>query len=69
LRGAFPPRACEIPHSRAHSNPARQEVAKVNFGCGGGFPPVGFIVKNRETGSRAEVRFYNKLCTSDRRIK
>jgi hypothetical protein len=48
---------------------ARRVVAKVEFHSGELFPPVGFIVTNLETPSRAVVRFYNKRGTAEQWIK
>ena len=39
------------------------------FHAGELFPPVGFIVTNLETPSRAVVRFYNKRGTAEQWIK
>ena len=44
-------------------------VAKVESHFGELFPPVGFIVTNLETPSRALVRFYNKQGTAEQWIK
>jgi hypothetical protein len=48
---------------------ARRVVAKVEFHFGELFPRVGFIVTNRETASRAVVRFYHKRGTAEQWIK
>jgi len=37
----------------------------VEFHLGKSFPPVGFIVSNLETDSRAVVRFYNQRGTAE----
>jgi hypothetical protein len=44
-------------------------VAKVEYHCGERFPPVGLIVTNLETDSRAVVRFYHKRGTAEQWIK
>jgi Transposase DDE domain group 1 len=48
---------------------AGRVVAKVEFHRGELFPPVGFIVTNLGTSSRAVVRFYNKRGTAEQWIK
>jgi hypothetical protein len=48
---------------------ARRVVAKVEYHCGERFPPVGFILTNLETDSRAVVRFYHKRGTAEQRMK
>ena len=48
---------------------ARRVVAKVEFHCGELFPPVGLIVANLETDSRAVVRFCNQRGAAEQWIR
>jgi len=56
-------------YQAASRTKARRVVAKVEYHFGELFPPVGFIVTNLESDSRAVVQFYNKRGTAEQWIK